>query len=103
MSTVTFCWSAPWTAVSSRLCSTLILAGATEGASSRPRFSVRPVAQPGRTTTMRTAHDRATDPVTLSALDSELADLDAEHADMTPHRNGPAYRRGRFAFCWQRR
>ncbi|MEV0493642.1 MULTISPECIES: hypothetical protein [Streptomyces] len=29
--------------------------------------------------TMRTARDRTADPVTVSALDSELADLDREH------------------------
>lgn len=82
MSTVTFCRSAPSTAASSRLCSTLILAGATEGASSRPASLYDLMCNLDDTTTMRTAHDRATDPVTLSALDSELAKLDAEHTDI---------------------
>ncbi|WP_331718458.1 hypothetical protein [Streptomyces sp. NBC_00624] len=79
MSTTTLCWNAPWTAVSSGLCSALITAGATEGASSRPASLYDLMCNLDDAATMRAVRARTSDPVTVSALDSELVDLDREH------------------------
>lgn len=82
MSTTTLCWSAPWTAVSNGFCSALITAGATEGASSRPASLYDLMCNLDDAAAMRTARDRMSDPVTVSALDSELVDLDREHTSI---------------------
>ncbi|MBT2439764.1 hypothetical protein J7E93_06435 [Streptomyces sp. ISL-36] len=82
MSTVTLCFNAPWTAVSSGLCSALIAAHATASATARPASLYDLMCNLDDTAALRAARDRATDPVTVSALDDELADLDAEHTDI---------------------
>ncbi|MFJ8676840.1 hypothetical protein [Streptomyces sp. NPDC093589] len=79
MSALTFYWNAPWTALSSRLTGELIAVGASGCVnSSRPESLYDLACNLDDTLTFRGVWDRTSDPVTLSVLAEDLADLHAE-------------------------
>nr|WP_024126176.1 hypothetical protein [Streptomyces sp. FR1]AHE38794.1 hypothetical protein pFRL3_17c [Streptomyces sp. FR1] len=80
MDTVTLSWNAPWTALTSRMTGNLIDAGATGCVHShRPASLYDLMCNLDDTRALRAVRDRATDPVTIAAVDGDLADLEAEH------------------------
>ncbi|MEV3999163.1 hypothetical protein ACFYPK_32685 [Streptomyces halstedii] len=82
MSTVTLCMSSPWSALSPSTTSALIAAGATTWGSARPNSLYDLMCNLDDTASLRAVRARTTDPVTLSALDSELRSLDSEHTEI---------------------
>ncbi|MEU8708714.1 hypothetical protein [Streptomyces sp. NPDC048565] len=82
MSTVTLSMSSPWTSLSRTTTEALRRAGATTWGSSRPDSLYDLMCNLDDEAALRAVRARTTDPVTLSALDSELADLDKEHFEI---------------------
>ncbi|GAA1590647.1 hypothetical protein [Streptomyces globosus] len=82
MSVITLCYSAPWTATSSKFCGALISAGATISAGARPFSLYDLMCNLDDEATLRTARAATTDPVSFAYLDGELADLAAEHTEI---------------------
>lgn len=83
MSTVTLFWNAPWTALTSRMTGNLIGAGATGCVNShRPASLYDLMCNLDDARALRAARARTTDPVTITAVDGDLADLDTEHTSV---------------------
>ncbi|MEY2229732.1 hypothetical protein [Streptomyces sp. BF23-19] len=82
MSVTTLCYSAPWTALPSSLCTALVGSGATLSASARPHSLYDLMCNLDDTAKLRTARTKTTDPVSIGYLDGELVDLATEHTEI---------------------
>jgi hypothetical protein len=83
MHCLALCYSSPWTAISEELTGGLIAAGASYDASeARPRSFYDLMCTLDDYASIEAVYERTTDPVTLTVLADELADLLTEKGDI---------------------
>jgi hypothetical protein len=83
MDCLTLCYSAPWTGVSEELTDALIRAGATSSASEGRSISFYDYeCVLDDLVAIQRHYETITDPVTLSAIEEDVADLLREQADI---------------------
>ncbi|MFJ4879635.1 hypothetical protein ACIP93_31155 [Streptomyces sp. NPDC088745] len=83
MACLTLCYSAPWTGLSAALTGALIAAGATSsGSGGRPRSFYDYECVLDDLAAIQGHYEKTKDPVTLSAIEEDVADLLAERDDI---------------------